>query len=560
MAARVWALSFALAACGLVGPMAAAAQPPSVAPPASASPTAQDEPAAVSAFNRDVAVFRAPFLGVSASSRALRAQRRVSDLLDRPGAGVVSVRPEPQGHAVLVDGEIALLLTPGDVDAAHGETLEQDSRAAAAMLQRVIGETRELRDRSRLLRAVGLTLMMTAGYAFAAWLTWRMRTAFTDRLAGMLQTRTAAIRLGGTQLLDSQHLLRIAGGTVRAMSTLIVVLLLYRWLSDVLGEFPYTRPWSEGLDGFLLGVARRVGGGILRALPDLVIVAVILVLARGVIAVMAPFFNRVEQGGAAFGGLDADTARPTRRLFNIAVWLFAVAMAYPYIPGSQSEAFKGISVLVGLMLTVGGSGLLGQAASGLILMYSRTVRVGEYVRISDQEGTITELGAFATRIRTGLGEELTLPNALVLGNVTKNYSRTVKGRGYILDTVVTIGYDTPWRQVEAMLVEAARRTPGVLSSPAPTVFQTGLKDFYPEYRLVCTAIPTQPRPRAEVLSLLHGRIQDVFNEFGVQIMSPNYEADPEQPKLVGRDRWFAAPARASASPEATDTSGPRAGS
>jgi small-conductance mechanosensitive channel len=232
----------------------------------------------------------------------------------------------------------------------------------------------------------------------------------------------------------------------------------------------------------------------------------------------------------------------------VAVILFALVMAYPYLPGSDSEAFKGMSVLVGLMVTVGGSSLFGQAASGLVLMYSRTLRVGEYVRIDNHEGTVTKLGSFTTRIRTGLGEELTLPNSLVLSTVTKNYSRTVSGPGYVVDTAVTIGYDTPWRQVEAMLLEAARRTPGVLSTPAPRVFQTALTDFYPEYRLVCQASPVDPRPRAEVLSTLHAHIQDVFNEHGVQIMSPHYLGDPDSAKVVPREDWYRAPARRPAEP------------
>jgi small-conductance mechanosensitive channel len=175
-------------------------------------------------------------------------------------------------------------------------------------------------------------------------------------------------------------------------------------------------------------------------------------------------------------------------------------------------------------------------------MYSRTLRTGEYVRIDSHEGTVTELGAFTAKIRTGLGEELTLPNSMVLGTVTKNYSRAVIGRGYIVDTTVTIGYDTPWRQVEAMLVEAARRTPGVLEKPMPRVFQTALSDFYPEYRLVCQAVPSEPRPRAEVLNTLHANIQDVFNEHGVQIMSPHYLGDPQDAKIVPRSAWFTPPA------------------
>jgi small-conductance mechanosensitive channel len=145
-------------------------------------------------------------------------------------------------------------------------------------------------------------------------------------------------------------------------------------------------------------------------------------------------------------------------------------------------------------------------------------------------------------VRTGLGEELTLPNSLVLGAVTKNYSRSVKGRGFVLDTVVTFGYDAPWRQVHAMLIEAAHRTEGVLAEPAPHVFQTALSDFYVEYRLVCQALQSEPRPRAVVLSALHANVQDVFNEHGVQIMSPHYLGDPAQPKVVPEDGWYAPPA------------------
>jgi small-conductance mechanosensitive channel len=199
-------------------------------------------------------------------------------------------------------------------------------------------------------------------------------------------------------------------------------------------------------------------------------------------------------------------------------------------------------VLIGLMISLGSSSVIGQGASGLILMYARALRRGEYVRIGEHEGTVTEVGMFITRIRTGLGEEINLPNSLVLGSATKNYSRTVKGAGYVVDTTVTIGYDTPWRQVDAMLTEAARRTPGILSDPQPRVFQTALSDFYPEYRLVCQAVPEAPRPRAEVLNALHGNIQDVFNEHGVQIMSPHYRSDPDEAKVVPPDRWYTPPA------------------
>jgi len=279
-----------------------------------------------------------------------------------------------------------------------------------------------------------------------------------------------------------------------------------------------------------------------ESVPGLMVAVLIFVLAHFANGVLRGFFDGVQSGRLKLNWIDSDSVRPTRRLVTIAVWLFAVAMAYPYIPGAETDAFKGLSVLLGLMVSVGASGIVGQAASGLILMYTRTFRPGEYVRVGDSEGTVVALGMFTTRVRTGMGEELTMPNSMVLATVTRNYSRTTRGPGFIVDATVTIGYDTPWRQVHAMLIEAARRTGGVLAEPAPQVFQTALSDFYVEYRLVCQAIPTEPRPRAVVVSGLHENIQDVFNEHGVQIMSPHYLGDPADAKLVPKARWYEAPA------------------
>ena len=497
--------------------------------------------ARVVVFNRTIAVFRAPFLG-SAESRARRTSQHIEEVLRRGGPGVVTQQAAPQGSVLLIDGELALLLTPEDADQVRGQTLEAAARTAFVELERVIAETRESRDHARLVSAVVRAAGATVIVALAVWLTWRARVWLVRRLARVLEKGSARIAVGGTQVLHTERVVMLSRWLVRAVSTLLILALLYRWLSFAFTQFPYTRPWGEQLDGFLLGVARQIGSAVIGAIPDLTIAVLIFLLARAAIGLFKPFFDRIRASGRREGWLDADTAQPTQRIFNIGIWLFAIVMAYPYLPGADSEAFKGMSVLIGLMVTVGGSSLIGQAASGLILTYSRTLRLGEYVRISDQEGTVTEVGTFTTKIRTGLGEEITLPNAFILGNVSKNYSRTVQGRGFIVDTTVTIGYDTPWRQVEAMLLEAAHRTPGVLPAPKPRVFQTALADFYPEYRLVCQAVPTEPRPRAEVLAALHANIQDVFNEHGVQIMSPHYRGDPANPKVVPKAAWFTPPA------------------
>ncbi|HEX6764076.1 MAG TPA: mechanosensitive ion channel domain-containing protein, partial [Polyangiaceae bacterium] len=218
-------------------------------------------------------------------------------------------------------------------------------------------------------------------------------------------------------------------------------------------------------------------------------------------------------------------------------------------PGSGSEAFKGISVLFGLMVTLGGSSLFGQAASGLILLYSRTLRLGELVRIGEHEGTVSELGTFTTKIRTGFGDEVTLPNAFVLGTVTKNYSRLFGDKGFLLTTTVTIGYDTPWRQVDALLIDAAKRTGGVAAEPAPRVFHVALSDFYIEYRLVCHGLQTGAEDRARAVAELNAHVLDVFNEYGVQIMSPHYLGDPSAHKVVPKEGFRPPPARPAPPPQ-----------
>jgi len=314
------------------------------------------------------------------------------------------------------------------------------------------------------------------------------------------------------------------------------------WLTFVLIRFPYTRPWGERLEGNLLEIFKQVALAIAEAVPGLLFVVLIFLIARAVIRISAVFFDRVEWRGLDLGWIDADTVRPTRRIFNFVIWVFALAMAYPYLPGAQTEAFKGLSVLVGLMVSLGASSVVGQAFSGLILMYTRVFRSGEFVRIGDNEGTIVELGMFVTRMRTGLGEEIALPNSTIMAAGIKNYSRAVPGAGYIVDTVVTIGYATPWRQVQAMLEEAASRTPDIAKTPAPMVRQTALSDFYVEYRLVAYTPVETPVQRVDVLNQLHGCIQDVFNEHGVQIMSPHYMMDPKEPQVVPRDKRFTPPA------------------
>ena len=491
-------------------------------------------------FNRPIVTFRTSFIGNSPTQRAENARERINGLLARHGAGKVTIEEVQQGSVVKIDRSFVFFVTEGDADPLQGS--ESVARDAAKALEQAIDEYHEAHSGERLLRAGLWASVATAVYLVALWLLALIARVVTSRMLQLAGDTAGQVRIGGAELLHRERTLRAVRFLLRAGYWAFVLLVTYEWVGFLLGLFPYTRPWGEQLNEFLIETVTSALVATASAVPDLMIVVVIFLIARGVSGVLHRFFDGVQSGRVQVGWIDADSARPTRRLVTMAVWVFAVVMAYPYIPGSDSDAFKGLSVLIGLMVSVGASGIVGQAASGLILMYTRTFRPGEYVRIGDNEGTVVEMGMFTSRVRTGLGEELTLPNSFILAAVTRNYSRAVKSAGFVLDTTVTIGYDAPWRQVHAMMIEAARRTEGVLAEPKPRVYQIALEDFYIEYRLVCQAIPSEPRPRAEVLSALHANIVDVFNEHGVQIMSPHYLGDPAREKVVPPAKWYAAPA------------------
>jgi small-conductance mechanosensitive channel len=331
------------------------------------------------------------------------------------------------------------------------------------------------------------------------------------------------------------------------------LLLAYAWVAFLLRCFPYTRPWGESLRGFLWERLGSLALQVLYALPELFTAAVILFVTRFAVRVSGVVFESARRGHVRIPGVHADTLQPTRRIVAILLWLIGFVVAYPYLPGSDSQAFKGVTVFIGLMISLGSSSVVNQMMSGLTITYSRALHVDDFVRIGNVEGTVVAVGALSTKLKTPRGEDVTIPNAVVVSDLTTNYSRFDRGDGAFFSTRVTVGYDTPWRQVKALLLLAAQRTPGVRTQPPPVVWQTALQDFYVQYTLLVAL--DEPRQCATVLDVLHANILDAFNEYDVQIMSPNYQVDPDIRKTVPKREWYAAPAgRASevAAPASTE--------
>lgn len=516
------------------------ASPPSLADAAAGTDQVL-EPAELTLANRHILTMRSAGVAASPAVRARAVQENLASLARRGGPLEVTMRAMPEGIGVIVDDTLVFRVLREDADPEFGEDVQRVADAAVANLRIALAEMHELRDPRRRLRAIGYALTATLATAGLMWLLWRAYAGLARRAREFAARRADRLSSGwGRHVAGRVGVTSLATVPLRLLAWLLTLLLVYEWLTLVLGFFPYTRPWSERLLGRLLHALGSFGSGMLEAIPGLLFVVLIFFVTRFVVRVMRVFFEGVQAGRVEVGWVDEATARPTERLLTAIIWLFALVAAYPYLPGSGSEAFKGIGVFVGLMLSIGASGIVNQAVSGLMLMYTRALRPGEFVQIGETEGTVTSVGFLNTQIETLRHELINIPNAVIASSVTRNYSRLARDGGLRVATKVTIGYDTPWRQVQAMLLMAADRTASLAKDPAPKVLQTALQDFYVEYTLLVT-VPDPSRKYA-VLSELNGHIQDAFNEHGVQIMSPNYEADPAAPKVVPKEKWFEPPA------------------
>ncbi len=514
---------------------------PLAAPEALAPQAATLPPGDVMVGNRKIVTLRGSVFQNPPRERARVATERIEAAIADGRNLTVTVRAEQGGRLFMIGERGMFGLTPDDLDEGAGETMEQAVRVVSTRLEKAIAEAREQRSLPDLLKALALSAAATLVIALLLLGLERLRRWGAHKAAEKAHERLGAMRIPGKALLERDRLYFVTTRVLLLLTRIVDLILLYVWVTFVLKRFAWSRPWGEQLGAWFLETAGMLAMAGLKALPDLAVVGLIYLATRWLLRFVGMLFTAIEEGRIEVTQTLKETTQPTRRIVTIIFWIFALIMAYPYLPGSGSEAFKGVGVMVGLMVSIGSSAVIGQLASGYMIMYSRTLRVGDYVKAGEIEGTVWQLGLFATRIRTLKKETVTIPNAVLAGQITKNYSQSTDPNGIVLGTSITIGYDTPWRQVEGLLLLAAERTPGLKKEPAPWVLQRALTDFYVDYE-VCAYLE-DPLERVRTLTALHANILDVFNEYGVQITSPNYENDPTDLKVVPREQWFAAPAR-----------------
>ena len=516
----------------------AASQASNTPPPALAVAVA--EPEELTFENRYIVTFRATVLGSNPAARVRGARARLEALAPEIGGDAVAMLPlavgGERGFAVRVGDQLVFALAEADIDPLSNESLEKAASAAAAHLAEALTARRDQHNLPLLLRAVAKSLVATAVLGGILWILMRFKRRLTAEFTRRAEKRVAGLVQHGIHV-ESVVLPIVRALTLGALLAIALVAIDV-WLSLVLGWFPLTRPWAGTLEAKLLNILAGIGLAVLNYVPRLVTCVVIFLLARLIATFLKSLLDSLEQGRLSLPGMHPETIRATRRIAVALVWLIAFAFAYPYLPGASSEAFKGISVLIGIMISLGSTGIVAQAMSGLVVIYSRSLSKGDYVRFGEIDGVVSEVGLLSTKVVTIRGEEVTIPNTVIVSGPVRNFSRLSRDKGPLVSTGVSIGYDAPWRQVQALLLEAARRTPGLRKDAEPFVLQRSLSDFYVSYDLFARL--ENPLDRPQVLSALHGNIQDAFNASGVQIMSPHFFAQPAEPVVVPKQRWHEA--------------------
>ena len=465
-------------------------------------------------------------------------ERILAAAKERVNPDTVALESHPMWTEISAGGKLLLAVSDEDASTAGKARAELAAEYAENIRQALTNYRRDHSVRT-LVRAITYSLLATIALVPIAFIIWKVSLFARGHLEQWTEKRKkyeerkTALQIAGTYVVSTL----LAVGSV--LRWLILVALFEAYVTVLLSFFPQTRSFSSAVTGWIFGALRSMGRSVLAYLPNLFVVAVVVIVASQVSRLIKMFFEEIGKGKLSIRGFYPEWAEPSAKLIRMMVLVLVIIVIFPYLPGSKSPAFQGISIFVGVLLSLGSSSAVANAIAGIILTYMRSFSVGDWVQIGDTVGEVEEKSMLVTRILTQKQETITIPNATVMSGSVMNFTREAKNMGVIFHTTVTIGYDAPWKTVHQLLVKAAMATDGILHDPAPFVLQTQLNDFYVSYEL--NAYTDVPRRMQFIYSDLHQNIQDCFNEAGVEICSPHFAslrdgnsiAIPEQYRPAG---------------------------
>lgn len=477
--------------------------------------------------------------GVSSYPAALRAEtvrKRIEQVASNYAMSPESIRIVPYDNKDQILAGDELLLNVYDADAdAEGLSRTVFAEVAASKIREVIKDYRQERRpdviKANIIKAAIAVLLMAAIMAILILGLRRLNDIFNRRM----KKRIDALENVSFKLIQSQNLIKglhVIYSTVRFLLLFITLLVFTDY---ILALFPWTKGAAKYLLDIILNPLKAMGIGFLNYLPSLIFLIIIFIVTRYILRLIRLFFAGLNNGAIEISNFDADWAMPTFKIVRLVIVAFALVLAFPYIPGSETSAFKGVSVFLGILFSLGSSSFIANMIAGYSMTYRRAFKIGDRIEINDMTGYVEEQSLMVTRLRSFKNEEIVIPNSIMLNSSLINYSAKIKEKGLILHTTVGIGYETPWRQVDAMLKLAADRTSGLLKDPPPYVLKRALGDFAITYEI--NAYCNDATKVLQNYNELHQHILDIFNENNVQIMTPAYEGDPEIPKVVPKDQW-----------------------
>jgi small-conductance mechanosensitive channel len=515
-------LGTAAAAAVLVQSVAfAAAQPPTP------SPTAPPHPSAVSA---QVEFAGGPLFALRTRIGSFSPQDRARALTDRLDKLARDTRVPPEGITVsetagasdIVAGDLLLLtVTDGDAAAAGKPRAELASEWLSSIRSAVAAYRHEHSTTTTLL-AVLYTALATGALLLILSLVQRAFRRLHATVDSWRTIRIKPLRIQRLEVVSADRVTTALLLVLRAIQLAIWLILILIYAPLVFSFFPVTRRLVQSMADGAMTALRTVGSAILGSLPSIAFLIVVAAIAWVAIKFVHLLFSAIESGTVILPGFYPDWAQPTYKIVRFVIIVIAAIAMFPYIPGSGSIAFRGISLFIGAVLSLGSSSAVSNVIAGVVLTYTRAFQLGDRVQIGEASGDVVDRTLLVTRIRTIKNVDVTIPNSQVLSSHVSNFTSRARHGGVILHTTVTIGYDAPWRTVHELLIGAARATPDVLADPAPFVLQTSLDDFFVSYQI--NASTDSPDRMAQTYSTLHQNIQDAFSRAGVEIMSPHYRA------------------------------------
>ena len=384
---------------------------------------------------------------------------------------------------------------------------------AAAKRKVIVDKLKVMKDEHSLWqlgkRILYFILVIIGQYLLFKLTTW-LFNKLKVRIQRLKDTKLKPISIQEYELLDTQKQVNLLVFLANLLRYAVMLLQLILTVPLLFSIFPQTKDLAYKLFSYIWDPIKSIFLGIVEYVPNLFTIFVIWLASE------------IQSERLKIGGFYADWAMPTFHIVRFLLYAFMIAMIYPYLPGSKSGVFQGISVFVGLIVSLGSSTVIGNIIAGLVITYMRPFKLGDRIKLNDTTGNVIEKTPLVTRIRTPKNEVVTIPNSFIMSSHTVNFSQSARDYGLIIHSEVSVGYDIPWRKTHQLLVEAALNTPGVVDDPRPFVLETSLQDYYPVYQV--NAYIKDANQLAQVYSDLHQNIQDRFNEEGIEIMSPHYIA------------------------------------